>query len=223
MSTLFLLINIFFKPVRLERNQHMNYELLGQNVQTIRKMKGWTQQELSDKIGINLQSLSKIERGVNYPTLDTLEKLTQALEVTPNELLSGKLKTSSHMITKISEFLAREEAFNVELAYGQYDSPLDEEEWIAYELEKLRAYILEYVNADKRVASDLYPVKDFIQNLKFKKLLSRYDDYLCHDLFGETLSGHKVPNPYVKEVVENMIMDETGKVHRSLEYPDDFD
>lgn len=120
MSTLFLLINMFFKPVRLERNPHMNYELLGQNIQTIRKMKGWTQQELSDKIGINLQSLSKIERGVNYPTLDTLEKLTQALEVTPNELLSGKLKTSSHMITKISEFLVKEEALNVELAYGQY-------------------------------------------------------------------------------------------------------
>ena len=26
------------------------------------------QQELADKIGINMQSLSKIERGVNYPT-----------------------------------------------------------------------------------------------------------------------------------------------------------
>jgi len=32
------------------------------------------QQELADKIGINMQSLSKIERGVNYPTFDTLEK-----------------------------------------------------------------------------------------------------------------------------------------------------
>lgn len=31
------------------------------------------QQELADKIGINMQSLSKIERGVNYPTFDTLE------------------------------------------------------------------------------------------------------------------------------------------------------
>ena len=44
---------------------------LGENIQTIRKHRGMKQQELADKIGINMQSLSKIERGVNYPTFDT--------------------------------------------------------------------------------------------------------------------------------------------------------
>ena len=43
---------------------------LGENIQTIRKYRGMTQQELADKIGINMQSLSKIERGVNYPTFE---------------------------------------------------------------------------------------------------------------------------------------------------------
>ena len=38
---------------------------LGENIQTIRKHRGMKQQELADKIGINMQSLSKIERGVN--------------------------------------------------------------------------------------------------------------------------------------------------------------
>ena len=46
---------------------------LGENIQTIRKHRGMKQQELADKIGINMQSLSKIERGVNYPTFDTFE------------------------------------------------------------------------------------------------------------------------------------------------------
>ena len=36
---------------------------LGENIQTIRKHRGMKQQELADKIGINMQSLSKIERG----------------------------------------------------------------------------------------------------------------------------------------------------------------
>ena len=53
----------------------MNYKHLGQNIQTVRKLKGMKQQELADAIGINLQSLSKIERGVNYPTFETLEKI----------------------------------------------------------------------------------------------------------------------------------------------------
>ena len=52
---------------------------LGENIQTIRKHRGMKQQELADKIGINMQSLSKIERGVNYPTFDTLEKIMDVL------------------------------------------------------------------------------------------------------------------------------------------------
>ena len=57
----------------------MNYKHLGQNIQTVRKLKGMKQQELADAIGINLQSLSKIERGVNYPTFETLEKIMAVL------------------------------------------------------------------------------------------------------------------------------------------------
>ena len=52
---------------------------LGENIQTIRKHRGMKQQELADKIGINMQSLSKIERGVNFPTFDTLEKIMDVL------------------------------------------------------------------------------------------------------------------------------------------------
>ena len=51
---------------------------LGENIQIIRKHRGMKQQELANKIGINMQSLSKIERGVNYPTFDTLEKIIVA-------------------------------------------------------------------------------------------------------------------------------------------------
>ena len=36
---------------------------LGENIQIIRKHRGMKQQELANKIGINMQSLSKIERG----------------------------------------------------------------------------------------------------------------------------------------------------------------
>ena len=38
-------------------------KFLGENIQTIRKHRKMKQQELADAIGINMQSLSKIERG----------------------------------------------------------------------------------------------------------------------------------------------------------------
>ena len=131
---------------------------LGENIQTIRKHRGMKQQELADKIGINMQSLSKIERGVNFPTFDTLEKIMDVLGVMPNELLSG--------------------------------------EWLEYELEKLREYITDYINGKSIVASDLYPIKEFIQHLKFQKLLDRYDDLYSMDMFGESIEGHKYRTPY---------------------------
>ena len=54
----------------------MKISHLGNNIQTIRKFRGMKQQELADKIGINMQSLSKIERGVNYPTSVSYTHLT---------------------------------------------------------------------------------------------------------------------------------------------------
>lgn len=201
----------------------MDYKWLGHNIQVIRKLKGLTQQELSDQIGINLQSLSKIERGINYPTFDTLQKLTEILEVTPNELLAGELKSTSHIEAKILKFLEREERLTVELAHGQYDNPLEEDEWIEYELQKLREYIADYIHSVKRNASDLYPLKKLIQEQKLQKLIDRYDDYYSYDLFGETIEGHKHVNPYVPETIKSMTADEEGNISSSLEFPDNFE
>ena len=97
-----------------------------------------------------MQSLSKIERGVNFPTFDTLEKITSALGVTPNELLSGEWKNTSHMEQEILKFLECEERLNVELAHGQHDNDFDsDEEWKEYELKKLREYIMGYIGSEE--------------------------------------------------------------------------
>ena len=88
---------------------------LGENIQTIRKHRGMKQQELADKIGINMQSLSKIERGVNFPTFDTLEKIMDVLGVMPNELLSGEWKYVNQSEKEVCQFLRIEERLNAEL------------------------------------------------------------------------------------------------------------
>lgn len=112
---------------------------LGENIQIIRKYRKMKQQELTDAICINMQSLSKIESGVNYPAFDTLEKIMNVLGVKPNELLSGEWKFVSQGEKEVCLFLRTEERLKAELKHGHYDNFFDsEEEWLEYELEKLR-------------------------------------------------------------------------------------
>ena len=197
---------------------------LGENIQTIRKHRKMKQQELADAIGINMQSLSKIERGVNYPTFDTLEKIMDVLEVTPNELLSGEWKFINHAEKEVCQFLKTEERLNAELKHGHYDNFFDsEEEWLEYELEQLRKYIIDYITGTEIQASDLYPIKEFIQHLKFQKVLDRYDDLYSMDMFGESTDGHKYGTPYqvVKRI--NLNSREDMKLLREVLKISDYD
>lgn len=59
--------------------------LIGQRIKTIRKNKGYTQEKLSELIGIEPQSMSYMENGKFAPTPDTLQKLATALDVQPYE------------------------------------------------------------------------------------------------------------------------------------------
>ena len=45
-----------------------------------RKNKGWSQQELADKTGINRAMISRIEQGGYIPSIPQLERLSQALK-----------------------------------------------------------------------------------------------------------------------------------------------
>lgn len=180
----------------------MKYELLGENIQIIRKLRGMKQQELADRIGINMQSLSKIERGVNYPTFETLEKIISVLGVTPNELLSGDWENTSHMEQAIMGVVKREEHFNTELSHLKDDTRFETEaDWQEYEKLKLIEYITNYISSKKRKASELYELKRVIQSQKLQKVLDRYDELHSLDLYAGRLTHHESDNPYDEELL----------------------
>lgn len=54
---------------------------IAKQVQSLRKRKGLSQETLAELIGIDSKSLSRLERGAHYPSIETLEKMSIALNV----------------------------------------------------------------------------------------------------------------------------------------------
>jgi transcriptional regulator with XRE-family HTH domain len=60
--------------------------LLGRRIQFYRKQRQLSQATLAEKVDISITSLSQIERGIRYPTSETLSAIANALEVEVGEL-----------------------------------------------------------------------------------------------------------------------------------------
>lgn len=86
--------------------------MFGENLKTIRKAKGYTQEELAIKIHVVRQTISKWEKGLSVPDADILSKLADVLEVDVSKLLGSEIKEEANknevaeQLAKISEQLA---------------------------------------------------------------------------------------------------------------------
>lgn len=65
----------------------MNTVETGRRIQALRKEHGWTQKELAERLCVTDKSVSKWERGLNYPDIAILEPLAKTLHTTVVELL----------------------------------------------------------------------------------------------------------------------------------------
>lgn len=63
---------------------------LGQSVRYLRLKKSMSQEELAFQAGLNLNSVSTFERGINNIKIKNLYKIAQALEVDITEILNCK-------------------------------------------------------------------------------------------------------------------------------------
>lgn len=53
----------------------------GKRLQQLRAATGLTQEELAEKVGLTIESISNMERGIHGPSFDNLEKIVAALKI----------------------------------------------------------------------------------------------------------------------------------------------
>lgn len=62
---------------------------VGNRIKYFRRVKSISQEELALRAGLNPAYFGQVERGIKCPTIDTLCKIANALEVSPAELLQS--------------------------------------------------------------------------------------------------------------------------------------
>ena len=88
----------------------MDQVKIGKFLQECRKEKGWTQEQLADRLNVARRTVSRWETGSNMPDLDILIELSDLYEVGRREMLDGERKSKEmdkemeETVLKVAEY-----------------------------------------------------------------------------------------------------------------------
>ena len=80
--------------------------MFGENLKTLRKQKGFSQEELATRLHVVRQTISKWEKNLSVPDADTLIRLAEILEVSVSDLLGAKIE-NENTASDVAEQLSR--------------------------------------------------------------------------------------------------------------------
>lgn len=83
----------------------VDYKEIGRRVTKIRKQRGLTQEKLSEKCDLSPQYISNIERSISIPSTETLLRICEVLEVTPDAILLGVIRHEDETWRGVAERL----------------------------------------------------------------------------------------------------------------------
>ncbi len=89
--------------------------MLSENIRNLRKQKGYSQEQLADKLNVVRQTVSKWEKGYSVPDADMLEELADIFDVSVGDLL-GKEILTEEKTTDIGELVKQLKILNDYLA-----------------------------------------------------------------------------------------------------------
>lgn len=82
-------------------------QLLGGKIKSHRNRLGWTQATLAELIGVDVETISRIERGVTVPSVLKLEQIAVALNLPLAELLRSSSALAQDQSAEILNWVQR--------------------------------------------------------------------------------------------------------------------
>lgn len=77
----------------------MDLKSIGFKIKKAREEKGYTQEQLAEKLDLSVQHISVIERGIKAPRLETFVNIANELDVDADYLLCDVLDVSAKIIS----------------------------------------------------------------------------------------------------------------------------
>lgn len=79
----------------------MSNKSIGEMISSLRKGKGMTQNELAEKMNVTDKAVSKWERNLSCPDINSIPKLAEILGTTVEELLNAQSKKENNKVDEI--------------------------------------------------------------------------------------------------------------------------
>ena len=101
------------------------YQIVGKRVKFFREQVDLTQAELAEKVGISNNYIGLIERGIKHATLDTLNRISQALDVKLCDLLiplNNRPEDNEQALKELKRLLNKRKFKNAKLLLSIYKS-----------------------------------------------------------------------------------------------------
>lgn len=80
--------------------------MLNENIKSLRKNKGLTQDELASRLNVVRQTVSKWEKGLSVPDAEMLQKIAEVFDTGVSQLLGSSIKQNEN-VDIIAEQLSR--------------------------------------------------------------------------------------------------------------------
>lgn len=78
----------------------LDFNIIGERLKKARLSKGYTQEQLAEKIDVSIAFLSRIERGSSHINLKRLSQLCAILDITEGEILNGAYLNSTSYLSE---------------------------------------------------------------------------------------------------------------------------
>lgn len=108
----------------------IDFDVIGERLKACRIKKGITQEVLSEKLGVSVAFLSRIERGSSHINLTRLTQICEILDITEGEILNGVSTNSKHYLnTEFSSLLKNCPPEKLKLIYRVTKAIIEEDNY----------------------------------------------------------------------------------------------